>query len=89
MNAKNAVKPTEVTKEAFLAFCESKPADEWYNRYNSKNCAVGQFCSSCKTSAPISIASVDEMLGAGVASLAIDTAPYTFGALAARLRESL
>lgn len=87
MNAKNAVKPTEVTKEAFLAFCESKGRRTRYNPYSPMICAVGQFAAACGLNPPITSIQIDRLLGQGVAS-AVFEKTHTFGALAARLRQA-
>lgn len=83
-----------LTKEAFAEWCEKQPADEEY-KYWCNECAFGQYLSAhgikfhCIGTATWSPYNEDEprALPSGI-DAAVREGPTTFGALAARLRES-
>jgi hypothetical protein len=81
--------------EAFAEFCEKKPADERYNLYRRMDCALGQFAQSLgfigstgnfeieigpHKSRPL--VGLDSWCAHGV----LAKTPWTFGALAERLK---
>jgi len=70
-----------LTKEAFAEFCESKPADKTYDIIDANSCAVAQFLKANGVQ--------NFSLYSWEVPEAYRTAfdrPWTFGALATRLR---
>lgn len=85
-----------ISREAFAEFCESKPADEEYDYFDGTKCAFAQFLTSIGKRDPLVFGRIwradgrpeEHAIPHGVA-MALSYEPYTFGALAARLREAV
>ena len=87
-----------ISREAFLQFCESKPADEVYDYTDPFNCAFCQYLKSVGYKRPAVNPhdwrpdrlhdSNRRDLPAGVDQAALRSS-HTFGALATRLREGV
>lgn len=71
-----------LTVEAFAAFCEGKPADEAYDYCMASSCAVAQFLQAVGVQ-NFTLMS-NEIPGAFQGPVTAE--PWTFGALAERLR---
>lgn len=77
-----------ISREAFLQFCESKPADEVFEYTDRENCAVAQYAKS------LGLKSFGNSGADGVSLYDLDlftlfSNARTFGALARRLREGV
>lgn len=71
----------------FLEFCRSKPADEEYDYWDTRNCAVQQFVQQGLGYEADSVRAYGHVAHAS-RHLAIPQ-PWTFGALATRLASAL
>lgn len=80
----------QLSIEAFAAWCEKQPAERRYNYHSSEVCACGQYAAILGMK---EYAWIDSYWGETSfwrrANGQAQIEPYTFGALAARLRASL
>lgn len=81
----------QLTIEALIEFCERKPADEAYDVFDVSNCAIAQFGKSIGFKGSSGTFMLVDEAGrhaqiAGFKRAGMYRTPWTFGALAARLR---
>lgn len=69
----------------FLEFCREKPADEKYQPWDSRRCALAKFGFTAIASSNLD----DFGIPGEIYSAAIGPTPYTFGALADRVERAL
>ena len=72
----------QLTIEAFADWCEKQPADKRYNYENSSECAVAQYLTHLGA---VKVKLWSHEVEAAFGNV-VDESPWTFGALAARLR---
>lgn len=80
----------QLSIEAFADWCEKQPAEREYDYYNWRECACAQYAATLGISAEAWINhAIDHATSMwGEANCIASEAPFTFGALSLRLRQT-